>query len=209
MRLDKLLNNNLDGKGPDNTTEKSIRFGEVIVKDGEALDLVVTNENPYAGDSRNGKWHDHPMGCINVAANYALDVKLTFVKPKTMTPVVVDGFLLSIADLDTSAAKTAIEQVTIGGYLQESTLGSNSTVLVNDHDGVTTFTATIHGSGSDNPTDMMNLTDLQASKAVSLVFGKVSEVKMTLQVLGGKHSRNFYFAGKSSPPCPRRTEVIV
>merc|ERR1711862_753964 len=61
MRLDKLLNNNLDGKGPDNTTEKSIRFGEVIVKDGEALDLVVTNENPYAGDSRNGKWHDHPM----------------------------------------------------------------------------------------------------------------------------------------------------
>jgi len=202
IKLSHLLNNNLDGKGPwKNTTEQSIRFGKAIVKDGQALDLVVTAESSLHGGLRNGLWKGKPMGCINVAANHSVDLKLTFVKPTTFTPVKIDGFLLTITDLDTSSTGSAVEAVTVGGYLEANTLG-NSTLNVKNHDGVTTYTATVHGTGSDNPTNMMNLNKMQQSKSVSLLFGRASNVKMTLQVMGGKNSRNFYFAGKSAPPCP-------
>merc|ERR1712226_1501266 len=107
------------------------------------------------------------MGVINLAANYSIDLKLTFVKPGTFTPVVVDGFLFTITDLDTSATHSAIESVTLSGF-QNATLLGTSTLSVVNHDGVTTFAATISGSGHDNPTDMMNLTPEQQSKAVSL-----------------------------------------
>jgi hypothetical protein len=76
----------------------------------------------------------------------------------------------------------------------------------NDPDGVNPaavnngqFCSTKHGYGKDNPSDPLNLTKIQKSRAISFFYEKFSEFEITISIdccIG--QGRNFGFAGRAA-----------
>jgi len=103
-------------------------------------------------------------------------------------------------DLDHNILGQAIESISVTGYTAYSLTSPTDVGIVNG-----SFTSTVYGSGADNPTDPLSLTDEQRRKSVSFLFENVASFQATYSVTNGGTGRNFFFAGRSNipPECAR------
>merc|ERR1712232_190841 len=78
---------------------------------------------------------------------------------------------LSFFDLDTGAENVkSVEHVSIGRGYSAYWLSNETEVNVTHKDGLTVFTATKEGNGKDNPSDPVQLTELQKDRAITIEY---------------------------------------
>lgn len=170
---------------------------------------------------------NYRFGRINLRMDHAATFNFTLVAQGTNTAVQAD-FDFSVLDLDTGAPGTTNplgEMESVQLISQDGTANWQTTANTELSSTYTPtnppaswsaplitatrpfFGATTPGTGSDNPTDPLNLTEQQANRTVLFQFENTSSFQLRLGLgpdsnggdLGG---RNFLFGGVSSVPEP-------
>jgi hypothetical protein len=205
--------NNLGGMGPDFGKKHCIEYANVGKYHGKKLNLVVTNISSVHGDvyqpahpAWNGVKKGGNMGQISMKTDTQAVFKFTVVDAATNEPVVLPGMVISILDLDQNPKDKKRESVAPYGF--DTYTLSNDTeveVYVND-EGITSFRSTTPGTGSDNPHDPLELTELQKNRAVEFTFSNLDSFELWTQMTMGYKTQkggNFIFSGPSSivPAC--------
>ena len=122
---------------------------------------------------------------------------------------------MSVFDFDTGPLGDYMESLTVPEYAYYKTplrpsSGRAVTPTVNVDETTRTFRASAAGTSSDNPSDPLNLTDVQAARGVQFFFrSEDGAIDATYIVsysgVGNCTGRNLMFAGDSSlcaPPPP-------
>ena len=194
---------NLGGAGPDVGANEAIRLNNVGTNtDGTSLDLIVTSRGPYVANNARLNGISGAFGQINVAIGSSVDLTLQFVRGKTNQPATLGHAMLTFYDFDKGG--TNWEVLTMRNY-QTYTLTADTEIIPDGTAASSTFTASVFGTGSDNPRDPRDLTPLQARRSVAFTFKGASSIDLTFSSPGsGGGGRNFLFAGKSFelPLCP-------
>jgi len=168
------------------------------------IDCIVTADGytPYDA-SKNGL--RGKVGNINLMHSTSVDLTFSFVDQATNEPATLGEFFFSVFDIDTGdaeEAKGAKETLTIGGYKEAYLIPrekGGQLDMVHTADG-TSFTGSVHGLGTDNPTDPLVLSETQAQRTVNFKFapGRSSfKFKYNLG-LASNAGRNFQFAGMTN-----------
>jgi hypothetical protein len=218
--------NNLGGKGPMVGVPDEIRYsGIATASDGTVLDLVATADEEYgygpSNVSQNGRHGE--FGIINLFCGPTktaseVYVTSTIVESGTSTPFQLEAFAFTVFDFDMGLHEQQIEYVdmrpttpgfdVVGtGYASYIvTKGTELDVSIvakaddwSGHDlGWTRFSATKHGTESDNPSSSQMMAREVADKSVSFTYRKTSTFTMTLGITatGYNSGRNFMFAGQ-------------
>jgi hypothetical protein len=149
------------------------------------------------------------FGYVTMSTGSRFDLEFTIVKSGTEEPMPLDKFYFTFFDLDTGDPdgdqSGSAEICSATGY-EKYMLGPNSELKVEkDSKGVTTFRATTYGTGADNPTDPLLLTEQQQNRAVTFMYLKTAKFVVSYEVGEGRSiGRDVYFAGKSqlaTNPC--------
>ena len=186
-----LLQNNLGGFGPDNGAEE-MRFsgiGQNIA--GTSIDLVVTitGEQTYEPYNVQNNMINGLFGQINQKAGIASDVEFCFQDTSTGQNVVLDGFGFEFHDFDNGENSDGTitwcrEVVTVGGMtsweISDNFDPPVTTQLSYESrkGGSMEFKSTTRGIGADNAQDPDDLTDLQKSRMVELLYVNTQCVTM-------------------------------
>jgi len=195
MKLANVAKNDLHKGG-------ELRYSDVCTVNGKKIDLVVTASSGYTGKSfRNGLSGQY--GNINLSPGSSADFTFSFSESGSSTSVKLDSLYFTVFDIDAGVNKMGkmmqTESVTFSGFKSFS-VGANCELHRQISPGQSTFTATTHGVGKDNPTDPAKLTAQQTSRSVTFLYTSVSSFKAKFAVLGRKNKkggRNFLFAGES------------
>ena len=194
---------NLGGAGPDVGADQAIRLNNVGRNiDGSSLDLIVTSRGPYVANNARLNGVSGAFGQINVAIGSSVDLTLQFLRGNTNEPATLDYAMLTFYDFDKGS--TNWEVLTMRNY-QTYTLTADTEIIPAGTVASSTFTASVFGTGSDNPRDPRDLTPLQARRSVAFTFKGASSIDLTFSSQGtGSGGRNFLFAGESFqlPGCP-------
>jgi hypothetical protein len=203
-----LASNNLGRQGPD-TGNQSMTFKNVFPKSADAIDLEITSTSRYAAHrpAMNGL---HPVqephfARINVKSGTPVDLKLKLSSKPT------HPFYLTFWDVDSNGGDVAVEMLRIKGF-SKYVIASHTTVQTQEVDGgLMEFIAAQRGTGKDNPRDPRAATQDQLSKAVSFLMPATDDIRLTLEVHGGRKGRNFFFSGSSGLVCTpsRRLFTLV
>jgi hypothetical protein len=200
--------NNLGGMGPDYGEKHLIEYTNIGKYHGKNLSLIVTNASAVGGKtyepahpSWNGVRPGGNMGTISMKTDSKAVFKFAIVDAETHEPVTLPQLIITILDLDQNPNDKKRESVTPYGF-ETYTLSNNTEVevLIND-DGLTSFRSTTAGDGKDNPSDPMDLTDLQKARSVEFTFQNIDSFELFTQMtLGFKSQKggNFIFSGPSS-----------
>jgi len=172
-----------------------LRFGNVGIIDGEAVDLLITSSDYFnPNPTPNGRDSTENFGTIAVLTepNEPTSGKGTFdfcfVQNNTNTTVMAESFQWSVFDLDIRGNSGIIEKMTIDTsqasgfslfpYVEESEVDiscENDGSWPPCDEGVRTiFKATTNGGGNDNPTDPDDLTEQQMRRSVVFTFTNTS-----------------------------------
>jgi hypothetical protein len=199
---------NLDGQGPDFDSPKALRFSNVAsMADGSAIDLTVKvaegENNKYtpanvANNGLNGQFAQ-----VNIRGASETRFKFTFLKGGTNEPQKLDWTYFSMYDLDQGKTRGGVAQtqetMDVSGFVTHY-LTEASELVVKQHDKQWySYTSSTAGTGSDNPTDPMALTEQQKNRAVTFLLHNVHTFEATFSATApDQNGRNFLFAGKSS-----------
>jgi hypothetical protein len=190
--------NNLNGDNNSWDNAETLHLGSVATVGDTVVDLVITATDGYVSNGNDGVFHD--FGRLNMLCGKTGQFTFRFVDDVNGEPVNIDRLCWSFADLDTGLDGKCTESVTMGGFDSYYVAkGSELNVASSSDDDTMTFTASTHGTGSDNPQDPVAMSNLQASRSVGLVFTDVSVLTATVAVSEGPPSRgrNVFFAGGS------------
>jgi len=193
----KLIHSNLAGKGPDKGGAKEMLFQNVGVVDGQSIDLVITTTTVYiANNVLNNKQVANLGGSINGKAPTPLGFKFLFVRSGSRTPVAPKHYYFSFLDIDKHPK--AIEQIELRGFDQYYVTPTTELRISTAVDGMTKFQATGRAQEGDNPTDVDNLSQLQANR-VTLLFSGRSEFEVVFRLTNSRvGAGNLFFTGSTS-----------
>lgn len=208
-----VVHSNLGGAGPDSGDETLV-FGNVQA----GVNLVITATSPYTPNTVNAQGGilrndiKNGFGAVNLASGSSVDLKFQFQDAATGQPKTLESFLFTFFDADHGMAHESREAMTVSGfssykYSDETALDVTETAVdnaaLNAGAGVATFTSTMRGGKVDNPTNPLALTDLQARRAVTLLFENKAEFTVSAGESGyaNPQGRNIFFAGASSLVC--------
>jgi len=200
--------------GPDDGETNIVIRHLGTTEEGIAFDLIISNTSALyatAFNSFNNVWP--PFGYLTMNIDSQMDMKFSFVKTRTMIPLVLPKFYFSFFDLDAAdVTMGAAESVSIGGFESYLVPADSELAVSTNSRGQTTFAATKVGSSADNPTDPMKLAVHQENRAVTLKFVNTAEFEASYLVAAAPNSavrgRDVFFAGKSklaTNPCATLT----
>lgn len=195
LRFENLVKNDIAGEG--------MRFEDVATLNDRAIDAVVTASN-YAAAVPSKTGIRGKVGNVNLDSNTQTTFTMRFVDRETDEPVAIGEFFFSVFDIDSGfegpITFDAHETLTISGwkeyFLIPQDKGGELSVKNLGH-GSASFTGTVNGKESDNPTDPLLLTDMQAARTVNFKYapGK-SSISWTYKVTKTyEDGRNFQFGG--------------
>jgi len=208
-----VIHSNLGGAGPDSGDETLV-FGNVM----PGTNLVISATSPYTPNTVNAQGGilrndiKNGFGAVNLASGSSVDLQFQFQAADSGQPKVLEQFLFTFFDADHGMAHESREAMTVSGfssfkYTEETALDVTETSVDNGAlvagAGVATFTSTMRGGKVDNPTNPLALTDLQARRAVTLLFENKAEFTVSAGESGyaNPQGRNIFFAGASSLVC--------
>jgi len=215
--------NNLGGVGPNKEDTKEIRYSGVA----NGIDLVLTTDAPYAVNPKvkdfNGTQLDGAgnngingkFGQVNVKGNTAVQMTFTLVEEGSDVPVSISPdttIFFSVYDLDRNPfTKPSYEYVDFTTPVDSYRVTNTTTAKVTGDDKHLYAMATRFGDDADNPSDPLNMTQLQLDSAVwitykgrntwGMTFGEKANAK-------GKGGRNLLFAGRAEGDCPADVPMI-
>lgn len=211
--------NNLGGVGPDTADTQEIRYSGVA----DGIDLILTTNKPYAvnpkikdydgrmldGAGNNGM--NGKFGIVNVKGGTSVDMTFTLVEADTDTPVEIDPgqtVFFSVFDLDANRATNkgkAFEFVKFTTPVDSYAVSDSTTVKLSGNNNNLYARSGRYGSEDDNPTNPLEMTQLQKDSAVSITYKGRNTWGMTFgegNNPGKKAGRNLMFAGRSEDDCP-------
>jgi len=179
-----------------------LTFGEAGTINGKTVDVVVTAAPGYTpflgGDSTNGNVGE--FGTINVACGTEADLTFTIVQTGTSTPESIEQATLTYYDLD--EGKRAKGRMTVETCNQDETVLAENTELTQVVKGsCVAVTSSKKGSAADNPTNSMELDDIQRARTVTYSFSKLSSWKTSLSIANGAGGRSFLFSMRPAEAC--------
>ena len=133
------------------------------------MDLRIKSDSEYDANNANSNGvNAKGFLRLNFRGNVSTGLNFTFFDNTTQTPVTLPSFVITIYDFDRGAtdnlgeivrAKSSLEDPA-GGFDRYVTTGATSTIDVSTAgDGWTVFSATVDGTGSDNPAGTQGLTE--------------------------------------------------
>jgi hypothetical protein len=190
--------NNLGGHGPDREDNANgLHIRNVATVDGVPVNLVVTAANEYVPNNAgaNGVWHDFAR--INAKCGTSTQFNFDLINSQTGGAIKVDRLCISFADLDEGLDDKCEESVKLSGF--DSYYVSDDTQIVAEaaEGGQTTFVASTHGTGADNPRKPQSMNELATSRTVGVSFSDVSSFSATFTWGEGPYGngRDIFFAG--------------
>jgi hypothetical protein len=223
--------NNLGGVGPNKEDKEEIRYANVV----DGVDLVLTTDskdyatNPkvkegerdgvhvtdFTGVDNNGI--SGKFGVVNVKGNTSVALKFTLVESGTDTPVEVapeQTVFFSVYDLDSVAKGSpgSFEYVNFTTPVDSWGVTDTSTVQVTGDNDHLSAKSGRTGTGEDNPTDPMQMTQLQKDSAVRITYKGKNTWGMTFGENAPKKAkggRNLLFAGRAEDDCPQASQQAV
>jgi len=196
-----------------------IRYNRIGVSAGRPIDLIVTAES-YQASSPGSNGLKGQFGSVYLDPGTSSELTFSFRDSSTDSPVVLDSFYFSVADLDFSSSTR--EVVRIGGYESYFAKRDNDMIIESLSDGRLQFTSKAIGVKCDNPADPMNLVVVECSnkgvvdqskRAATFLFTRVSSFVVGLEVTteGQGGGRNFMFSGRTSlvPDCSETTTTTT
>jgi hypothetical protein len=151
-----------------------------------------------------------------VNQNTSVHLNFSFERTMPVTELItLPAFYFSFFDLDHTIDRLAVESLQVSGYTSFG-LTTPTDVAVDGN----TFSSTVHGSGSDNPTDPLALTDEQRRRSVVFMFENTASFAVTMSAAfhSSGAGRNFLFNGDSnvadcvpppSPPPPSSASTLT
>lgn len=230
-----VTDNNLGGVGPNNTSgAQEIRYSNVADEIDLVLSIDTTHQaKPYVtnptckdaagnkcvigkdagcpkpgmtcGDDNNG--FSGKFGQVNVKGGTSVAMKFTLVDAGTENPVDIapgQTVFFSVFDFDSSIVG-AHEYVDFTTPLDSHRTTPTTTVKLTGDDKHLYAQSGRQGDDSDNPTDPLNMTQLQLDSAVWVTYTGRNTWGMTFGESGnpkGKGGRNLMFAGRAEGDCP-------
>merc|ERR1719420_1270782 len=206
--------NNLGGVGPDSGAEE-IRYSNVA----NGMDLVLTTDAPYkvndvvkdydgvmmSGEGNNGI--NGKFGQVNVKGNTAVKLTFTLVEEGTNIPADVapdQTIFFSVYDLDTGKG-TEYAQFTTD--VDSWSVTETTTAKVKMVKGKLYAEAGRPGNDDDNPTDPLDMIQIQKDSAVWITYKGRNTWGLTFGEKGNTSKkkpggRNLLFAGRAQGDCP-------
>jgi hypothetical protein len=207
-----VVENNLDGVGPNVDDKQALRYRNVAAGGQEAfagdfnIDLVVTASEGYQNPDPTKNGINGNFGSITQQCSTTSSFKFTFVKSGTMEPVTMASFMFSVFDLDhgkdgRQQGDREVISITSGNGLAGYYTASNSRVESSCSGTANTFNSMDEGSLQDNPTHPLLLTPLQKSRSVTFRFEHASSFELEFDIEGGSKTRSFLFGGNADFAC--------
>ena len=220
-----------------------IRWANIVTVDNVSVDLVATVSGPLEEYNSynlngNGKNGSGKFGRLNLADNHSAEFTFSLVDPLSADAPVATSFLFSVMDIDSGPTdygdpRAGIESV----HLIDPDFGYNYTVsastelIINSpientpqqswwpHPPFGTssplFTAGTPGTGADNPSDPLALTNQQEDRTVLFNFTDTDSFRLRFSIgqslvpEGAEPSgRNFIFSGNAIFDQDTTTEVV-
>jgi len=198
---------NLGGVGPDTDGPEVLRYANVADKP-EPLDLEVRVSASYKNKAPEKNGFRGNFGSITMDCGTSTTFDFQFVKSATSEPVQIPSFLFTVFDIDhgpENKQQGTREIMTVASgsgldayYLTENTeveYGCIQSGLRNE------FKSTSTGYLKDNPSDAMNMTELQRARSVTFQFRDVSGFSIDFAIPDGDKTRSFLFASLSDFVC--------
>lgn len=179
-----------------------MRFFNAVDIGDKVCDLVVTTSTPEYKPLFPGMnmFVGADMAKICVAVGLKADFNFRF-EAGDGTDCVVDQFALSFLDFDQGQFRKGQERVSVCGARNAYTC-TTTELETSEENECATFKSTTPGTLVDNPTDLDDLSDLQANRAVTLSFVQTSSFTITFEIGNGIPGyRNFFFSGRPTTSC--------
>jgi len=225
VRIERTTHSNLGGKGPDSGDEGIVYQGHghrIGMGDGTGNGTVpavlhfhalgayqnhdleeganITGDYEPMWPTKNGI--DGHFAQINLKPGHNGTFRVYPVDPVSHAPIAFPLGAMTFFDFDTGKDNVnSVEHLTISGYSAYFLTNTTQISVTHNPDGTTTFTATKEGSGSDNPTDPLELTVLQKDKTVSFEFTNMDSVTFELGCTAGSTGRVFDFVYRPALRC--------
>jgi len=192
---------NLGGLGPDYNSPRALRFDNVAaIENDQMLDMTVHNMTEYTAANTTNNGLNGEFAQVNILGGTSARFRFTFLKHGTDEPYTMDWNYISIFDLDHGKRKEQYrETMEIKGFSTHYLTETSELHLVQHGEKWYTYGSSTFGTGKDNPTDPMALTQQQKDRSVTLLFhGKSSFDAKFGSAKPTKAGRNFLFSGKSA-----------
>jgi len=181
--LTHIVHNNLGGAGPDSDKPTNIRYANVLVANGKALDLVIgawkdcdcrIGQHQPCNASLDG--NNGLLGNINLKVNSMSFLKFQFVQAGTSIPAHVPQLYVTFLDFDDRNSRER-EMMWLSG----STSCTHRGVVEKADEAGSTFISSEKGDSSDNPSSPYNLSKQQLHRSVTCLFKERAEIPVTLR----------------------------
>jgi len=232
LRINKILRNNLGGKGPDKDVPEGIVYGAKAHRTGMnqtdvEVHLNVVSESYFGHGVAEGanvselsgqmaelyspEWPKvngitGHFGTINIHPGTNVTLMLRGYDPVEKRYIHLPAWAMTFFDIDCGKdGNRSIEFLKMNNY--KSYFVTNETELkITEREDFTAFEGTVEGTGVDNPDNPLNLTVLQKNRAVSFEFEDTDHVIFELGASPGKAARVFQFVVR---PIMRCANTIV
>lgn len=192
---------NLGGLGPDTDSPRGLRFNNIAaIENDEMLDLIVTNLTHYRAANVANNGLNGQFAQVNILGGSNAQLRFTFVKSGSDTPYVMDWNYISIFDLDHGKKKESYrETMEVKGFVTHYLTETSELEVIQHGNKWYTYGSTTAGTGKDNPSNPMNMTQQQMDRSVTLLFHQTSSFDAKFaSAKPKKEGRNFLFSGKSA-----------
>jgi len=192
---------NLGGLGPDFGSPPALRFSNIAhIENDQMLDMVVTNLTAYepANTANNGL--NGEFAQVNIQGGSSTKFRFMFVTQGSDEPHKMAWNYFSIFDLDHGKKKEQYkETIEVKGFATHYLTESSELALEKHGDRWYTYGSSTPGTGNDNPTNPMNMTQQQMDRSVTLLFHNSAGFDAKFAAEKPKtQGRNFLFSGKSA-----------
>jgi hypothetical protein len=192
---------NLGGLGPDFDSPPALRFNKIAhIENDQTLDMTVTNLTRYfpANTANNGL--NGQFAQVNIGGGTTTRFRFTFLKHGTDEPYEMDWAYLSIFDLDHGKkADKYKETIELRGFVTHYLTETSELEVTHHGEKWYTYGSTTWGTGKDNPSDPMHMTQQQMDRSVTILYHSISSFDAKFGAGNPKQDgRNFLFSGKSA-----------
>jgi len=140
------------------------------------------------------------FACINLKPGESVKLRAHAYDPILNESIPLPHGVISFFDLD--KGPKAVEHVTVTGF-KTYYLSNETEVNVTEDGKFTTFTATMEGTGTDNPTDPVALTPLQKNRAITIEYADAPYFDFEVGTSAGHTGRVFTFVFRPSLLCAK------
>jgi len=203
--LNNVKHSNLGGLGPD-SGDPVLQYENIFPMGDRKIDLIVSDASgTYAASKPNKNGLVDDLGRIAVNTGSSVTLQFTLVDSDDGLPVDVSELAFSVFDLDTGKkGKSAeiVELCDVASTMVTATSELDQAV----HHACRKFTATVPGTGADNPSSSSGLTIEQADRSVTFGLTPRSSFLVKFAVGQGWGQRLFLFALHPGVACVGQEE---